>query len=218
MAGLLAVLTLVIAPAGAAPSITNGSFEADDWSAGLVGDLPGAGGGVTGWTIVGPAGGDVHPEGRANGFGAGPTPFGDQWVVLGGYGLGGNYIEQTVFGDGGEYKLTFSISSEDNGGIDGLSGIGANVLVSFPGSLVPSAGYTAPPSTGFQGWDVWGTFTYAFLAPAGPLTIRFTDLGSTTFNDIGLDNVSLRVPLPPAVLLLGLGTAALALSRRRRTA
>ena len=95
--GVLAALAIGTSPASGA-AFVNGGFEADDWSGGFVGDLSCGGGGVTGWTIVSAIGCDVHPEGRANGFGPGPTPHGSQWVILGPYGSGGNYIEQTLTG------------------------------------------------------------------------------------------------------------------------
>lgn len=200
----------------AAPIVVNPSFEVDDWSVGTVGDLAFSGGGVTGWTIVSPSGPDVHPEGRHNGFSAGPTPYGAQWVILGPYGTGGNYIEQTIpgFTPGNPYLLTFSISSEN---VDG----GALVEVSFPsGSPTPPGVFVAPASSAFQGWDNWMTFAKPFVATSPSVTVRFLDLGSTTFNDIGLDNISV-IPEPSSLTIVGLaglGLACQAWRMRKRKA
>lgn len=174
----------IVPPCG---GIANGSFENDSFGCVVfdVQTLP-----VTGWTFIVPPGESPHPEARGNGCGPGPTPYGKQWVVLGGFGLGGVAIQQVVSGliPGATYNLNFAISSEN-------AGAGANVQVSATGS--PSVNYTAPPATTFQGWDVWGSFSYSFVASASSVTISFLDMGSTSLNDIGLDNVCLAQAPPP---------------------
>jgi hypothetical protein len=211
---VLSVVTLALAtPARAV--IVNGSFEADPWPAGFAGSVDVSG--VTGWFFTGTAGQAPHPEGRRNGFGAGPTPYGIQWVVLGGFGNGGVAINQVVGGltPGAAYSVSFAISSEDEVA-------GANVTVSATGS--PGSAYTAPASTGFQGWDIWGSYTYTFVASAASVTLSFLDTGSTIFNDIGLDNVSISpVPEPStyaagALLLLPLAFGAFRKLRKSQKA
>src|SRR5579863_10441348 len=92
----------------AGPIFVNGSFEADPWS-GYVSNPT-----VTGWTVTGP--GDGYPYGVHNGPG-GPTPFGTQFIVPGGFGSGGGTAEQTVSGftSGLGYEVTFDLSSESTG-------------------------------------------------------------------------------------------------------
>ena len=194
--------------ATAQAGFVNGGFETDPFGGGFVPNvqtLP-----VTGWSFNVPPGESPHPEGRGNIGGSGPTPFGNQWVVLGGFGTGGVSIMQTLAGliPGDFYKVNFAISSED-------AAAGANVLVSATGS--PGSAFTAPAAVGGQ-WNVWGNNSYTFQASAAIVTVSFLDTGSTAFNDIGLDNVSLSaVAVPePGTALFGLALFGATLTRRRR--
>lgn len=187
-----------------AAAFVNGGFEADNWNTGggPVLNLDG-GGGVTGWTTVDPAPASLYfIEGWNNANGAGPTPFGNQWIALGEEGLGGNYVEQTVAGFtlGNNYSLTFSVSSE--------TALAQAILsVSLPGSAVPSAVFNAPMAAA-RSWDTWQTYSYDFTADAAALTFRFTDLSNAGNTALGLDNISVaevtggRVPEPDGLVLV----------------
>ena len=190
----------------AGPIIVNGSFETDTWS-GYVSNVT-----VTGWTVTGP--GDGYPFGVHNSPG-GPTPFGSQFIVPGGFGSGGGTAEQIVggFTSGLDYEVTFDLSSESTG-----SGALAMLSILAGSSAAPQI-YTAPAATHLQGWDVWGGFTYDFTATASSVTLLWTDLGAGASGDFGLDNVSVAsldtsaVPEPATLALLGTGL--LVVARRR---
>src|SRR5579864_3797457 len=181
----------------ATPIFVNGSFEDDPWI-GYVSHPT-----VTGWTVTGP--GDGYPFGVHNGPG-GPTPFGSQFILPGGFGTGGGTAEQTVngFTAGDEYEVTFYLSSESTGS-------GALASLSIPaGSSAGPQTYRAPAATHLQGWDVWKGFTYDFTATAPLVTFLWTDLGAGASGDFGLDNVSVAplantVPEPATLTLLGTG-------------
>jgi PEP-CTERM motif/Protein of unknown function (DUF642) len=202
-----------VSPAKASPIIVNGSFEVDNWTGAVSNPT------ITGWTAIGP--GDGYPFGIDNNSGLGPTPYGDQFLVAGGFGTGGGRAEQTVagFAIGQAYELTFSLSSE-------AQGTGARARVSVPvGSATAAQIFTAPAATKLQGWDVWSTFHYDFVASAASVTIRFDDIGAgdVASGDWGLDNVSVaaigpgaQVPEPASIFLLGSGLIGAGVKRWRK--
>lgn len=188
--GSFAAITTALAPSPLPISIVNGSFEADTWATGKCFDLGATGGPVTGWTVIDPVGDPLYPWGlhdNINQHDGGPTPFGDQWFVLGGpFGAGGMSIEQTVGGltPGSTYALGFALSTEE------FTGGSSLVRVSFPGgSSTASTDITVPPSVAGH-WRTWTSYSIDFVADLPAVTFRFTDLGSPTGRDAGLDNVT----------------------------
>jgi hypothetical protein len=195
--------------AHAGPQFVNGSFEADPFSPGGQLDLGALGGPLTGWTVLNSPD-NVYPWGLPNGntYNAGPTPYGNQWVIVGDYGMGGSWIEQTVSGFtvGDKYTLSFALASE----YDGAGGVGSLVDVNIMGLLDNTF---EAPLRGPNYWDTWGTFTEGFVANDTSLTIRFTGLAGSGF-DPGIDNVQILSPsgVPDgasSLALLGMGLLAI---------
>jgi PEP-CTERM motif/Protein of unknown function (DUF642) len=213
-------------PASATEFIVNGSFEADPFTgSGLGYKLGLVGNDVTGWFI--PSSDGTYPWGlqNTNAFGAGPTPYGNQWLVLGETGASGGTpndytIQQTMTGltPGKTYSLSFAISSEE--------GCCSVVETSFlSGSSTGAQDFTAPAVTNY--WNVWATESESFVATSSSVTLQFKDLAVEATSpdagaDLGLDNVSVvgsTVPEPAtwAMLILGFGGLGIAASRKTKS-
>jgi dockerin type I repeat protein/uncharacterized protein DUF642 len=183
----VAVLVLCMAsPAVGQNLVVNDSFEADPCTSTTAGQKLGlVGNAVTGWNI--PASDGTYPWclQNVNIYGAGPTPYGNQWLVLGEVARGIPYtIQQTLTGlnPGGTYMLSFAIASESN--------CCSIAEVSFPsGSSTAAQTFTAPASVL---WKVWATKTMNFTATSSSVTLQFKNLVSAQTGgfDLGLDNVS----------------------------
>lgn len=216
---LLGIGFMVAAPVANAIPIINGSFELDRW-AGYQYDLEISG--LTGWVASDP--GDASPlyPWGINEAAYGNTPWGDQFVVIGGYGADmGTSIQQTVAGltIGQVYTLSFGLASEGYAA-GGFAG-NANVQVSMvAGSSTVSAVYSPVLSVNNY-WDTWAMYSYAFTANATSATFAFEDLAMTeTGYDVGIDNVSFSgavVPEPTTLLLLCAGLGMLGLVAYRRS-
>ena len=212
-AGLLLAMPAV---SRGAPNVVNGGFETDPFAFGGTLDL-GSTNTLTGWTTLSNG---TYPWGlpNVNTFNGGPTPYGDQWVIVGDFGQGGTWIQQVVTGFtvGQTYTLGFALSSEEKSDLSQ----GALVDVSFPsGSSTASEIFEAPVTTGANFWDVWASFSKDFVATATSVAIRFEGLAGVGY-DAGIDNVSVTeapiVPVPGAVLLGAMGLGMVGWMKRRK--
>lgn len=188
--GLAVLILCMLAPAAGQTTnvVVNGSFEANactgsgtGYKLGLVGTA------ISGWFI--PSSDGTYPWclQNVNAFSAGPTPYGNQWLVLGEVNTGVSYtIQQTLRGltPGSTYKLSFAIASEQ--------GCCALAEVSFPsGSSTAAQTFTAPASGNF--WTAWATKTMNFTATSSSVTLQFKNVNlSTNGYDLGLDNVDVE--------------------------
>jgi hypothetical protein len=216
-----AISTAVLSqPASAANFIVNGSFEDSSFNGGGSGFVLGlVGNDVPGWFI--PSTDGTYPWGIQNGaFGAGPTPYGNQWFIIGETGASGGTpndytIQQTMTGltPGNTYTLSFAISSEEN--------CCAVAEVSFlSGSSTGAMDFTAPGVT-TTFWDTWGTDSMTFVATSSSATLQFKDLAIEFPGgaDLGLDNVSVvgsAVPEMSTWAMMVVGFAGLGFAGYRR--
>lgn len=197
--GMLASLCLTLpAVAVADPMFLNGSFEADSTS----GFDSACSTGLTGWTVHCV----VDPPYLINNSTYGNTPYGQQFVAIGGVEDGGtSYIEQVVsgFNVGDTYSLTWGQSSEFTSA--------DQLRVSFTsGSSTPSQVFTSVPYPGGGGfWDTWQTETMTFVASATSVGFHFQGVPGSGSYEVGVDNFQITdlstgtVPEPTSVLLLG---------------
>lgn len=183
----LLVLCMVRSAIGA-NLVVNGSFETNPCTSSTPGQQLGlVGNAVMGWFI--PASDGIYPwclQNNVNIYGAGPTPYGNQWLVLGEVHTGIQYsIQQTLTGlnPGSTYKLSFAIASEN--------GCCSTVEVSFPsGSSTAAQTFTAPASG--MWWTAWATKTMNFVATGSSVTLQFKNVNLGPGIDLGLDNVEVE--------------------------
>lgn len=194
--------------AKAGPVIANPSFEADPYTFTSISSL-------TGWTVYNPSGG---PPYGVNNNTYGNTPYGSQFVALGGQEDGGaSYIEQAISGFtiGKTYTLSFAMASEYVNS--------DKVNVSFTGSSVLPQDFSAAPYPGGGAfWYSWETKSETFVADNTTMTLHLHSYG--TNYEPGIDNFSLTeavtaVPEPATIVSASLaGLIALGYAGRRRKA
>jgi hypothetical protein len=203
--------------------LTNGSFESPVVPTGSFTDFASGSTGITGWTVVGAAGGVAVINGTfAQECCTFPAADGTQWVDV--TGLNTNSaegVQQTVATTlGTQYTLSFEIGNIfDPSGIFGTTSTVKVFLGGIGGSLID----TATNSSTTTGTQTWQQFTTSFTASGASTTLAFINSDPGNDNSNGLDNVILTanavtsgVPEPVTLVLIGAGILGLGLLGRRK--
>jgi len=208
-----------------ADSITNGSFEAPVVPSGNFTNFVSGSSGITGWTVVGAAGGVSIVSGTftQNGISF-PAEDGAQWLDLTGDGTNSNEGVQQTFATtaGTQYTVSFWVGNVNNpGGIFGTTST-VDVLLGGTGGTLLLAARNASTTTGTLTWE---QFTTTFTATGSTSTLDFINADPASDNSNGLDNVSVNpsgttpaVPEPSTLLLLSSGSLGLLGWARKRLA
>jgi Protein of unknown function (DUF642)/PEP-CTERM motif len=200
--------------------ITNGSFETPVVPVGGFTNFPSGSTLITGWTVVGAAGGVSVVSGAfSQECCTFPAENGSQWLDLTGDGTNSiEGVEQTVATTvGTRYTLTFWVGNVfDPTGIFGTTSTVDVRLGGLSGTLLGA--FTNSSTT--MGTQVWEQFTTSFVAVGSSTTLDFLNADPPTDNSNGLDNIVLTassaVPEPGTLLLFGSGTLGLAGVLRRK--
>jgi choice-of-anchor C domain-containing protein len=212
--------TLVSFIPATAGLITNGSFESPVVPVGGFTSYASGSTLITGWTVVGAAGGVAVVNGTfAQECCTFPAEDGAQWLDL--TGLNSNSVEgveQTIATTAGtSYTVSFWIGNTyDPNGIFGTTSTVDVLMGGLSGSLLGA--FTNSSTT--PGTLVWQQFTTSFTASGSSTTLDFLNADPANDNSNGLDNVSVvangsSVPEPGTLSLLGIGILGLGLLRRR---
>ena len=240
MGASVAALLAVAASAQAAPSVLNGGFESSIYSSSVeFGQYPGFTNGVTNWTsALAPSGNGFNvywfPADVAAGYSA-PNRFGDpgdklplsvtaspnggNFVALDGDVNYNGYLYQTINGltAGQSYKVSFywagaQLLNRTGDTTDSL----AVTLGSAPGvGETHTVGPIAVATHGFSGWI---NESLTFTATSASEILSFLSIGAPAGLPpvVLLDGVSIDVPEPSNLALLGLGIGAICLVGRRK--
>jgi hypothetical protein len=148
-----------------------------------------------------------------NNFGFGlTTPYGNQFVDLTGGNTGGTgVLKQTIATEVGKlYTLAFDL------GISSVFGTALSPPTATVTAGSTTQGFTFNPTLSSSPETKWGSFKLNFVASSSLTDISFA-VNNPQTDFVGLDNVSVVVPEPSAVLGLGvLGLTAFSLRKRNR--
>jgi hypothetical protein len=200
--------------------ITNGGFETPTVPVGGFTTFASGSSGITGWTVVGAAGGVGVVNGTfSQGCCTFPAEDGVQWLDLTGLSVNSNEGVQQVVATtpGTNYTLTFWVGNiDDPSGVFGTTSTVKVLVGGIGGTLMD----TATNSSTTLGTQIWQQFTTSFTATGSSTTLDFINGDPGTDNSNGLDNVVLTassgVPEPGTLSLLALGVIGVGLFRRMR--
>jgi hypothetical protein len=199
-----------------ADSVNNGSFETPTVPTGSYTDFASGSTGITGWTVVGAAGGVSIVSGTftQNGISF-PAESGSQWLDLTGQGTNSTEgVEQSIATvSGTKYNASFWVGNVYNPG--GIFGTTSTVDVYANGMLLGA--FTNSSTT--PGIQVWEQFFTTFTATGPTTTIEFLNADPANDNSNGLDNVTVNaaggtpVPEPGTLSLVAAGLFGLLLRK-----
>ena len=203
----------------ASADVTNGSFETPVVPANFM-NFPVGSPLLTGWTVVGPAGGVVSIVSGTftqNGVSF-PAGAGTQWLDLTGFdnNLPEGVAQSVTTVPGHTYQFSYLIGNTTGGGIFGTT---STVNVSVSGGPA----FSDTNSTSSAATLNWQQFTHTFVATANTTTLSFINGDPSTDNSNGLDGIVLTdlgvvgaVPEPASGALLVSGLLALGILSRRK--
>jgi hypothetical protein len=218
---IAATVALLACGAANAQLIANGSFETPVVNPGTFQLFVVGSSGLTGWSVIGPAGRDIA---NVNNFSQNGVTFaaqsGNQSLDLTGFNDNSTEgVAQTIATTiGDRYHLTFYVGNTTGGGIFGTT---STVDLLLNGGQVLAAVNSAVNTTGLT----WQQFSFDFVATGASTALGFVNGDPGTDNSNFLDNVVLvdqgpvgAVPEPQtyALMLAGFSLIGLMAGRRRR--
>jgi len=190
-------LSALVSPAYPAP-FTNGDFETPTVPTGNFTLFATGSTSITGWTVVGPTGGNVAiVSGSFTQFDNGinfifPAQSGVQWLDLTGVSnTPGEGVSQTVTTIPGDaYRVSLFVGNvSDPGGIFGTT---STVNVQVGGSTIFTAeNAMVPPTVGGNQTMLYQQFTTTFVASSTSTALAFLNGDPTTDTSNALDNITL---------------------------